>query len=81
MAKRKRGRVRPEPKKQMTMLAKADHYLTAKEVAVFLKVSESWVRHATAAGEIPTKRFGAFCRYAREEIIAFVDGTWKPKRG
>ena len=53
---------------------------TAKDVAAYLKVSLSWVRHATAAGELPVRRFAAFCRYVPEEIAAFVRGEWRPRR-
>lgn len=54
---------------------------TAEEVADYLRMSLSWVRHATAAGRIPVRRIGASTRYVPEEIAAYVRGEWQPRKG
>ena len=38
---------------------------TAKDVAIYLQVSLSWVRHATAAGQVPHHRIGHNVRSSR----------------
>lgn len=54
---------------------------TAQEVAAYLRMSLSWVRHATAAGKLPVRRFGASTRYVPDEIAAYVRGEWTPRKG
>ena len=46
---------------------------TAKDVAAYLKVSLSWVRHASAEGQVPHHRFGHNVRYEPEEIRAWME--------
>ncbi len=45
---------------------------TAKDVAIYLQVSLSWVRHATAEGQVPHHRIGHNVRYEPEAIRAWI---------
>ncbi len=44
----------------------------ARDVAEFLQASESWVRHAAAAGRLPCKKIGGLLRFDPAEIRALV---------
>lgn len=55
--------------------------MNVKEVAEHLNMSTSWVYKQTAAGLLPVHRLGAALRFDRDEIAAFVAGTWMPKQG
>ena len=46
----------------------SDRHLTAREVAAFLAVKESWVREATRDGRLPHLRLGRYRRYRRADI-------------
>jgi excisionase family DNA binding protein len=46
----------------------SDRILTAREVAAFLAVKESWVREATRDGRLPHLRLGRYRRYRRADI-------------
>ena len=53
----------------------------AKDVAEFLQASESWVRHAAAAGRLPCKKIGGLLRFDPAEIRALVtNGEAAPVR-
>lgn len=41
---------------------------TAREVAAYLRASESWVRKASAAGRLPCLRIGSMVRFDPETI-------------
>jgi len=43
-----------------------------KDVAEFLQASESWVRHAAAAGRLPCTKLGGLLRFDPAEIRALV---------
>jgi len=43
-----------------------------KDVAQFLQASESWVRHAAAAGQLPCTKLGGLLRFDPAEIRALV---------
>ncbi len=45
---------------------------TAQQVAAFLQLSLSWVRHATAEGRLPCHRIGHNVRYEPEAVRAWV---------
>ena len=45
---------------------------TASDVATYLQVSLSWVRHATAEGSLPHHRIGHNVRYEPEAIRAWI---------
>jgi predicted DNA-binding transcriptional regulator AlpA len=45
---------------------------TAQQVAAFLQLSVSWVRHATAANELPHLRIGHTVRYEPATIRSWV---------
>lgn len=49
------------------------HYLTTKELADRLNVSESWVLARAAKGEIPSINFGGMRRYPEPEIEAWLN--------
>jgi predicted DNA-binding transcriptional regulator AlpA len=51
-----------------------------KDVAVFLQASESWVRHAAAAGRLPCTKLGGLLRFDPDEIRALVRGEDSPVR-
>ena len=51
----------------------SERLLTAKEVAVLLAVSESWVRETTRAGHIPHVRLGRYRRFDRADVLAWVE--------
>jgi excisionase family DNA binding protein len=48
----------------------ADRLWNSAEVATYLRVSESWVRHRVAAGSIPFRRVGGW-------LVRFVPGELK----
>jgi predicted DNA-binding transcriptional regulator AlpA len=50
----------------------------AKDVAVFLKVSRSWVYLKTNSGELPHRRMGGLIRYEPEVMRQFARGEIKP---
>lgn len=43
-----------------------------RDVAEFLQASESWVRHAAAAGRLPCSRIGGLLRFDPVRIRALV---------
>jgi hypothetical protein len=45
---------------------------TVKDVAEFLQASESWVRHAAAAGRLPCRKIGDLLRFDPDEIRSLV---------
>lgn len=47
----------------------------AKDVAVFLKVSRSWVYHRAEAGLLPCVRVGSLLRFDPEVIRRLVRAT------
>ena len=47
---------------------------TVKDVARFLACSESWVRHAAAAGRIPCRKISGLLRFVPAEIQAMTQG-------
>jgi predicted DNA-binding transcriptional regulator AlpA len=47
----------------------------AKDVAVFLKVSRSWVYHRAEAGLLPCVRIGSLLRFDPEVIRRLVRAT------
>lgn len=47
---------------------------TATEVAAYLRMSKSWVRHETAAGRLPCCRIGSAVRYLPDEIRGLALG-------
>ncbi len=47
----------------------------AKDVAVFLKVSRSWVYHRAEAGLLPCVRIGSLLRFDPEVIRHLVRAT------
>jgi excisionase family DNA binding protein len=51
---------------------KANHLLTAEDVAAMLSVPKTWVYAQSRAGVLPTVRVGRYCRYRREAIIAWI---------
>jgi excisionase family DNA binding protein len=54
--------------------------LTAKEVAILLNASPSWVYHQAESGKLPSRLVGGTLRrFLPEEIKAFVEGEWLPK--
>ena len=50
-----------------------DDFLTVREVATLLKVSDKTVRRVMARGELPSFRVGAQVRFRRTDIEAWVD--------
>jgi excisionase family DNA binding protein len=44
-----------------------------KDVAEFLQASESWVRHAAAAGKLPCTKIGGLLRFDPADIRALVE--------
>ncbi len=53
---------------------------TAKDVAEFLQASETWVRHAAAAGRLPYAKIGGLLRFDPERIRAIVARVSAPAR-
>jgi excisionase family DNA binding protein len=51
----------------------SDRLQTAKEIAEFLSVPESWVQEQARAGNIPHYRLGRYVRFRVEEILAWLD--------
>jgi excisionase family DNA binding protein len=51
-----------------------------KDVAEFLQASESWVRHAAAAGRLPCTKLGGLLRFDPAEIRALVAREQAPVR-
>lgn len=51
---------------------------TARDVARYLRASESWVRKASADGRLPCRRIGAMVRFDPDTIRAWATG--KPAR-
>lgn len=45
---------------------------TAREVALFLRVSRSWVYHKAEAGVLPHCRFGGHLRFEPDAIRAYL---------
>jgi excisionase family DNA binding protein len=57
---------------RLASTAPPDRLLAVAEVAEFLGVSERWVRDATSDGRLPCVRLGAYRRYRRDEVLAYV---------
>ncbi len=53
---------------------------TAKDVAEFLQASETWVRHAAAAGRLPYTKIGGLLRFDPARIRAIVARVNAPAR-
>ena len=51
---------------------------TVKEVAAYLRVSNSWVYSHGEAGTIPSVQIGGLRRFHPEAIRAYARGEWKP---
>jgi len=51
-----------------------------KDVAEFLQASESWVRHAAAAGRLPCTKLGGLLRFDPMEIKSLVARDQAPAR-
>ena len=65
---------------QLPNEAMDDRAWTAKDVAEFLQASESWVRHAAAAGRLPCTKIGGLLRFDPSEIRALVGRGEPPAR-
>lgn len=50
----------------------------AKDVALFLKVSRSWVYQKAEAGDLPYLRVGGLVRFEPEAIRAWARGVHSP---
>jgi excisionase family DNA binding protein len=50
----------------------------AEDVALFLKVSRSWVYQKTAAGVLPYLRIGGLVRFEPETVRAWARGEPQP---
>ena len=50
-----------------------DRLLEAAEVAELLSVPIGWVRESTRAGHLPVVRLGRYCRYDRDDVLAWVE--------
>ena len=50
-----------------------DRLLTAREVADYLAVPETWVRSETRANRIPHHRLGKYRRYVLADVLAWLD--------
>ena len=57
-----------------------DDFLTIREVADLLKVSDKTVRRLEARGELPGFRVGAQVRFRREDIDAWVEAQQRASR-
>lgn len=51
----------------------SDRVFTAKEIADYLAVPETWVRGETRADRIPHVRLGRYRRYRLAEVQAWLD--------
>jgi excisionase family DNA binding protein len=51
--------------------------LTAAEAAGYLTLSESWVRHAAAAGLIPHVRLGRCVRFRVADLDELIDAGYR----
>jgi excisionase family DNA binding protein len=51
----------------------SERLLTAREVAEFLAVPESWVREHTRSGSIPYLELGRYRRYRLDDVLAWLD--------
>jgi excisionase family DNA binding protein len=49
-----------------------DRLLTAREVAEFLAVPESWVREHTRSGSIPHFELGRYRRYRLDDVLTWL---------
>ena len=58
----------------------SDRLYTAQEVADFLCVSLSYVRHLSLRGEIAYIKVGRAVRYSRDDIDRWVAGRRMPAR-
>lgn len=50
-----------------------DGLWTARDVARYLRVSQSWCYRAAESGLLPHRRIGALLRFVPDEVKAFVD--------
>jgi len=56
-----------------------DELLTRKEVAEFLKISQTEVYRLTRKGELPViKKSKKFVRYKKSDILAFLERYYRP---
>jgi excisionase family DNA binding protein len=51
----------------------SERLLTAREVAEFLAVPESWVREHTRSRSIPHLELGRYRRYRLDDVLAWLD--------
>jgi excisionase family DNA binding protein len=49
--------------------------LTAREVAILLRVTTQWVYNATRHGDVPHVRLGRYVRYRRDAIEAWLTAS------
>ncbi|MBW3631278.1 MAG: helix-turn-helix domain-containing protein [Gemmatimonadetes bacterium] len=59
------------------MTAGAEHWLTVRELAEVLGVSESWIDKARRRDGLPSRRLGRARRYLLSEVVAWADRTWE----
>jgi hypothetical protein len=52
----------------------SDQLWTVADVANFIAASESWVRHAAAAGRLPATRIGGLLRFQPDQIRSYTRG-------
>lgn len=60
--------------------AKIEDFLTVKEAAALLKVSQRTIYEWDAQGRIPTRRVGGELRFLREELLAWTEKEAKDVR-
>jgi excisionase family DNA binding protein len=48
--------------------------LTAAEAAMYLSMSEEWVRLAARRGTLPAKKNGTSLRFRMSDLDAYIDG-------
>lgn len=54
--------------------------LTADEAAALLRVHPDHVRRLIKRGEMPGRRIGTTYRVLEHELLAYMQGTWRPAR-
>ena len=59
---------------QQIALSGNDQLWTVADVAKFLGASLSWVRHASASGQLPRTRIGGLLRFHPDEVRAYARG-------
>jgi excisionase family DNA binding protein len=56
-------------------------WMTAVEASLYIRLSLSWVKKATAAGAIPVSRIGRRVLYSRESLDRFIQSQAAPAGG